>query len=53
MQWFFSIGMLKFIQADNRKLALVQCMFVLNSLTTKVINMKPLPLIFVHYPANR
>ena len=47
----FSIGMLKFSQA-NRKWARVVYVCV-NSSTTDVINMKPLPLIFMHYPANR
>ena len=43
--------MLKFSQA-NRKWARVVYVCV-NSSTTDVINMKPLPLIFMHYPANR
>ena len=43
--------MLKFSQT-NRKWARVVYICV-NSSTTEVINMKPLPLIFMHYPANR
>ena len=36
----------------ERKLALVQCMFVLTLRLPEVINVKLLPFIFMHYPAS-
>ena len=36
----------------ERKLALVQCMFVLTLWLPEVINVKLLPFMLMHYPAN-